>query len=127
MVDDDLRAGQAERVHFSYLTSVAGGLVTAANSLDEHVAHLAAILAGDRSFAAKSDRFAKAFLWPPFPYRSPVKAFQRAVERLAWGKEPRLLRNVILPFLLRPVADYASRHIDSRQDVAKDSTEPETA
>jgi hypothetical protein len=130
VVDDDLRAGQSERVHFSYLTSVAGGLVTPANSLDEHLSHLSAILAGDRSFAAKSDRFAKAFLRPRFPYRSPVKAFQRAVERLAWGNEPRLISNVILPRLLRPVADYAARRIDSKQlapaDVG-DSAEPETA
>jgi hypothetical protein len=130
VVDNDVRAGQAERVHFSYLTSVAGGLVTAANSLDEHLTHLAAILAGDRSFASKSDRFARAFLRPPFPYRSPVKAFQRSVERLAWSKEPGLCRDLILPRLLRPIADYASRRIDNKQDAtseARDSPEPEAA
>lgn len=121
VVDDNLRVGQAERIHFSYLTSVAGGLVTAANSLEEHIGHLTAILAGDRSFSGKSDRFAKAFLRPPFPYRSPVKAFQKAVERLASSKEPRLLRNVLLPRLLRPIANYASRRIDSKQGAASEA------
>lgn len=130
VVDDDLRAGQAERIHFSYLTSVAGGLVTPANGLDEHVGHLKAILAGDRSFSGKSDRFAKAFLRPPFPYRSPVKAFQKAVERLAWSKEPRLFRNVILPRLLRAAADYVSRRVDNKGDAtseARDNAEVEAA
>src|SRR5262249_38286603 len=114
VIDDDLSAGQIERVHFSYLTSVAGGLVTPANNLDDHVAHLIAILAGDRRFSRKSERFCRAFLRPPFPYTSSVKAFQSAVEYLAWHPEPRFLRNNVLPRLLRPLAEHVLRRIDSK-------------
>jgi len=112
VVDDELRVGQAERVHFSYLTSVAGGLVTAANSLEEHIDHLTAILAGDRRFSAKSERFAKAFLRPPWPARSPVKAFQRAVERLARNKQPNPLGAFVVPRMLRPAAGYVARRLN---------------
>jgi hypothetical protein len=35
VLDDAVRAGQAERIHFDHLTSVAGGLVTAARDFDE--------------------------------------------------------------------------------------------
>jgi hypothetical protein len=116
VVDDELRAGQAERIHFNYLTSVAGGLVTAANSLEEHVGHLTAILAGDSRFSGKSERFAKAFLRPPWPDRSPVKAFQKAVERLA--RQPIAIGGVLLPRLLRPAAEQIARRLNSKGEAA---------
>ena len=123
VIDDELRAGQAERIHFNYLTSVAGGLVTAANSLDEHIEHLTAILAGDSRFSGKSERFAKAFLRPPWPDRSPVKAFQKAVERLA--KQPLVIGGIFLPRLLRPVATYVARRLNSTREAAMRPAERE--
>lgn len=111
VLDNELRAGQIERIHFHYLTSVAGGLVTVANSLEEHVGHLTAILAGDRRFSRKSRRFSKAFLRPPWPYRSPVRAFENAVERLGHSRRPMRLGR-LLPRLLRPAAAYLARRAD---------------
>ena len=113
VLDDDLSVGQAERIHFHYLTSVAGGLVTVANNMDEHTEHLSAILSGDSRFSRKSRRFSKAFLRPPWPHRSPVKAFQRAVERLARSRRPiRLGRS--LARLLRPVAARLAHTLNAR-------------
>jgi hypothetical protein len=119
VVEDELRAGQVERVHFSYLTSVAGGLVTAANSLDEHVDHLTAILGGDPRFSGKSERFTKAFMRPPWPYRSPVKAFQKAVERLARSKRRRAIGGFVLPRILRPAAEYLAGRLNTKRGATK--------
>ena len=83
VLDDAVRAGQAERIHFDHLTSVAGGLVTAARDFDEHVSQVSALLKGDDSFVKKSERFSQAFLLPPRPYDLPVLAFRDAVEQLA--------------------------------------------
>jgi hypothetical protein len=127
VVDDDLRAGQAERVHFSYLTSVAGGLVTAANSLDEHVDHLTAILNGDSRFSGKSERFAKAFMRPPWPYRSPVKAFERGVEQLARNPYPKPIGPLFLPILLRPAAKYVARWLAAEGNETLYAAKPEEA
>jgi hypothetical protein len=111
VLDDDLRAGQLERIHFHYLTSVAGGLVTVANTIEEHVGHLSAILDGDRHFAEKSETFARAFLRPPRPFDSPVQAFGRAVERLARDKHPKKLGRLLLQPMLQPVAEYLALRI----------------
>ena len=112
IADNDLRAGQVERIHFHYLTCVGGGLVTVANNFQEHVDHLTALLAGDRHFTRKSKRFSKAFLRPPWPYRSSITAFERAVESLAYSRRPMNLEELFLPnMLLRAAAKYFARQL----------------
>jgi hypothetical protein len=127
VIDDELRAGQVERIHFHYLTSVAGGLVTPANGLDEHLEHLVAIFGGDPRFSGKSKKFAKVFLRPPWPYRSPVKAFQKAVEQLAWSNYPKPIGGLFLPILLRPAVEYLARRLTTERDVALGSAERQDA
>jgi len=112
IMDDCLRAGQVERIHFHYLTSVAGGLVTVANNFEEHIDHLTALLAGARQFTRKSRKFSKGFLRPPWPYRSPVAAFEKAVESLAHSRRTMTLEEFLLPsILLRPAARYFARQL----------------
>jgi hypothetical protein len=105
VLDDTLRAGQVERIHFHYLTSVAGGLLTLANDLDEHVRHLSAILNGKRRYARKSKRFSNAFLRPPWPRRSPIRAFEIAVLKLG------LRKRIKFPSLYRPLAELMARRL----------------
>ena len=118
VLDKDLVVGQTERIHFHYLTSVAGGLVTVAKDFSEHINHLAAILAGDPLFARKSRRFSKAFLRPPFPYRSPIAAFESATLRLG-RRRPRTRLSRFLMLLLRPaiarLADTANKKAKQRR------------
>jgi hypothetical protein len=91
---------------------VGGGLVTVANNFQEHVDHLTALLAGDRHFTRKSKRFSKAFLRPPWPYRSSITAFERAVESLAYSRRPMNLEELFLPnMLLRAAAKYFARQL----------------
>jgi hypothetical protein len=112
IMDNCLRAGQVERIHFHYLTSVAGGLVTVANNFEEHIDHLTALLAGARQFTRKSRKFSKGFLRPPWPYRSPVTAFEKAVESLAHSRRTMTLEEFLLPsILLRPAARYFARQL----------------
>jgi hypothetical protein len=109
VLDDQLRGGQEDRFHFHHLTSVGGGLVTVASTLDQHVDHLTAILNGDCRFAEKSRHFADVFLKPPPPYDSAVSAFARAVERLArQRRRPRRSRMLSTAFL-QPAIRYLAR------------------
>ena len=110
VLDEALSVGQTQRLHFRYLTD---GLVTASNSLEEHVNQLTKILHGDTSFGSKSEKFANTFLRPPWPFRSPVKAFQRAVEQFAWSPYPRPLGAKVLPILLRPVAAWLAHKLEA--------------
>jgi hypothetical protein len=110
VVDENLSVGQTQRVHFQYLTD---GLVTAAFSLEDHVADLTNILHGDTSFARKSKTFVRSFLAPPWPFSSPVKAFQIAVEQFARSPYPRPFNANLLPILLRPIANWLAGRIMS--------------
>jgi hypothetical protein len=78
-------AGQQGTVHFDYLTSVGGGLVHLAETLDEHVALLASDLARPREAPdARSQAFVAAFVDPPGGGgASASETLADAVERLA--------------------------------------------
>jgi hypothetical protein len=108
IIDENLSVGQTQRVHFRYLTQ---GLVTAAPNLEDHVIDLTKILHGDTSFARKSKTFARSFLRPPWPFRSPVKAFHIAVEQFAWNPYPRALAMNLMPILLRPIVSWLAGRV----------------
>jgi hypothetical protein len=120
VVDDELRVGQVQRIHFQYLTSLTDGLVTAASSLDDHVIDLSKILRGDAQFRRKSEKFAKAFLRPPWPFKSPVKVFQRAVEQFAWNPYPKPISVLWLPILFRPAAAWLARRLEVERKMVSD-------
>lgn len=76
-------AGQQGTVHFEYLTSVGGGLVHLAETLDEHVALLAPDLTRPRETPdARSQAFVAAFVDPPAGGDA-SETLADAVERLA--------------------------------------------
>jgi hypothetical protein len=117
VLDENLSGGQVERIHFHYLTTTAGGLVTIANGLDEHVRQLETLLDGDRRFIRKSKRFANAFLSPPLPYFSPVTAFAKGVEHLALSPRPISLARYLVSRFSRPVAAHLTRRMQERTPV----------
>jgi hypothetical protein len=81
-------AGQQGTVHFDYLTSVGGGLLHMADTLDEHVARLAPHLKrplGEQD--ARSAAFVAAFVDPPTPGASASDGLADAVERLAQSRK----------------------------------------
>ena len=74
---------QAGTLHFSYLHEIAGGLLTTASTLDEHVEQLAQALADPEPAARRADAFTSVFVRP---YGLDVPAaprFADEVERLA--------------------------------------------
>jgi hypothetical protein len=115
VLDDSLRGGQEERLHFHYLTSVGGGLVTVATTMEQHTGHLGAILNGDHRFADKSGRFSRAFLEPPPPYDSPVAAFADAVVRLARNDVRNRPRSSGGRRVIRTVARFIARRLSAAQ------------
>jgi hypothetical protein len=124
VIDENLSVGQTQRVHFRYLTD---GLVTAAVSLENHVSDLTKILHGDTGFARKSKTFTRSFLRPPWPFRSPVKAFHIAVEQFAWSPYPRPLTVNWLPIFLRPMVSWLARKLVSERAQARSPSCAEAA
>ena len=62
---DDLRYEHEDSVHFQYLLNVAGGLLTMAGSLEEHVSQLAQMLERPpASVMERQRRFVEAFVRP---------------------------------------------------------------
>jgi hypothetical protein len=77
----EFAGGQVGTPHFAYLLADNGGIVTAANSLDEHVAQLARALAGDADAAARSRRFVESFVRPRGMDRPVAPLMVDAIER----------------------------------------------
>jgi hypothetical protein len=64
IVVPEFAGGQQQTIHFHYLTSVAGGLLTLAHSLDEHLHQLANSLSDNANLSEKSLQFTEAFIRP---------------------------------------------------------------
>lgn len=73
---------QAGTLHFQYLVNPGAGLVQAADTLDDHVDHLAATFAGRRDAVEANRRFVGSFIRPLGIDVPAVPIFVRAIDRL---------------------------------------------
>jgi hypothetical protein len=73
---------QAETVHFEYLTPAAGGSTVVADSFEEHVSQLAAILRDPSRLDESRAAFVRAFIRPVELRGLPLDCFADAVEEL---------------------------------------------
>ncbi|MBI4886453.1 MAG: hypothetical protein HY824_05135 [Acidobacteria bacterium] len=73
---------QEGTIHFHYLLTVAGGLLHASRTLEEHAAQLAAALRGEIPDPERSRRFVEAFVRPQGLTRPSTPLFVDAVEAL---------------------------------------------
>jgi hypothetical protein len=81
--DPAFRETQEGTRHFGYLLPAAGGALQAADSLAEHVAQLADVLADPEHLREQIDRFVESFLRPRGLETSADEAFVSEIERLA--------------------------------------------
>ena len=79
----EFHENQEGTIHFHYLLTVAGGLLNASRSLDEHVGQLAAQLEGRGADPDRSRRFSEAFVRPQGLSQPSTPVFVAAVESLA--------------------------------------------
>jgi hypothetical protein len=87
IVPEISRSNQEGTLHFHYLMNVNGGLLRASRSLDEHVAALAASLAGEGPGDPRAAQFVEGFVRP---FGGDVPATPRFVEAVeAVGRLPR--------------------------------------
>jgi hypothetical protein len=70
-------------LHFRYLQEVAGGVLTTARDLDEHVEQLAGVLADPEPAARQADAFTRVFVRPYGLDVAATPRFADEVERLA--------------------------------------------
>jgi len=92
---------QEGTIHFRYLLTVNGGLLTAAPSLEEHVRLLADSLAGEGGGDVKASRFAAGFIRPFGLAESATPRFADALERIAAAPAPRRRGGGIAAFVYR--------------------------
>ncbi len=84
ILDEDIsRQNQEGTIHFHYLTTVGGGLLRVARSLDDHLQQLAGTLVGDGGSDAMAARFVEGFVRPFGLDVAATPKFVEAVERVA--------------------------------------------
>jgi hypothetical protein len=79
----ELYENQEGTIHFHYLLEVAGGLLHASRSLEEHAVQLDALLTGRVDGLERSRRFVEAFVRPHGVRQASTPQFVGAVEELA--------------------------------------------
>ena len=79
----EFRENQEGTIHFHYLLNVAGGLLNASRSLDEHAAQLQELLAGREPDPGRARRFIEAFVRPQGMAKPSTPLFVEAIEHLA--------------------------------------------
>jgi hypothetical protein len=94
---------QAGTLHFQYLVND-GGAVRSADSLDEHVAQLNAILSGSPDAGKDARDFVRAFVRPHGLDVPSSPVFARTIGELARRPHPEPPRADIVAILLRPFA-----------------------
>ncbi len=100
--DADFAATQEGTLHFHHLTSVNGGLLHMAASLDEHFSQVAAALAAPDAMTAKSRRFVEAFVRPLGLKSTGADRFVAAIEAMEGmtpARERRLGASALRPLL----------------------------
>jgi hypothetical protein len=102
---EEFAATQEGTLHFQYLKNVAGGLLHLAADLDEHIAQLSRLLAGDGAERRRAHRFIQAFIRPAGFDVAATPRVVAEIERLAApsgrsaaaGFAPQLLRAALVP------------------------------
>ena len=79
----EFRENQEGTIHFHYLLNVAGGLLNASRSLDEHATQLQELLAGRAPDPGRARRFIEAFVRPQGMAKPSTPLFVEAIEHLA--------------------------------------------
>ena len=98
----EFHENQEGTIHFHYLLNVAGGLLNASRSLDEHTLQLAAQLDGRGADPDRSRRFVEAFVRPQGLSRASTLIFVDAVEALDAARLP--ARQVAAVVAIAPLA-----------------------
>jgi hypothetical protein len=101
ITDPEFAATQEGTLHFHHLTSVNGGLLHTATTLDEHANQLATSLADPSGTAEKSRRFVEAFIRGAGSDATGTDRFFAGLEDMA-GSEPSPVPTVG-PILMRPL------------------------
>ena len=94
---------QEGTLHFRYLVRD-GGIVRAADSLDEHPAQLADVLSGPFTASQENREFVRSFIRPHGLDVSVAPVFARTIEDLAKRGQPAARRTGVMVVALRPVA-----------------------
>lgn len=95
---------QAGTLHFQHLVNPDAGFVQTADTLEEHVAQLAAVLHGRVSVAEANARFVRSFIRPLGVDVPAVPAFTRAIDALTRLPRPAPHRDPRWSVAARPLA-----------------------
>lgn len=110
----EYRENQEGTLHFRYLLDGEEGLLTAARSMDEHLAHLAGLLNGDLQWRSRTRRFVGRFVRPHGLQVESTSVFVEAIERQGREASPglpaRRLDRLPVRALLYPVAAVLDRY-----------------
>jgi hypothetical protein len=86
---DEVRQEHEGSLHFQLLLNFAGGLMTAAATLEEHAAQLTTLIEGAPSeLLERQRRFVKAFVRPHGLMRPATDIVGRSSKRSQWGRRP---------------------------------------
>ena len=89
VLPEEFRSNQEGTLHFRYLTSTNGGLLTIARTLDEHATQLRAMLAGPPlDVLARQERFVKEFVRPHGLAVSATAIMAQGIETIAPVESP---------------------------------------
>ncbi len=89
ILDDEISPQNQEgTIHFHYLTTVGGGLLRVAKSLDDHLEQLAGTLMGDGGGDAKAAQFVEGFIRPFGREVAATPKFVDVVERVGGMAPP---------------------------------------
>ena len=117
ITDPEFAATQGGTLHFHHLTSVDGGLLYAAATLDEHQEQVAWSLADQSGTAEKSRRFVEAFIRPTGTTSTGTERFIAALEAMQ-GAEPEQAP-VTGAMLMRPPLALWARLTEARGSASR--------
>lgn len=100
IVTDEFAAGQGGTLHYRYLLTENGGIVSPSDSFDAHCRQLAAGLAGDPHLAERGRRFVEAFVRPRGFDRPATPIMVDEIEGLA-GQRKRRVRTPLWHYPVR--------------------------
>lgn len=116
ITDPEFAATQEGTLHFHHLTSVNGGLLHTAATLDQHADQLAASLADPSGTIEKSRRFVEAFIRGGGPQASGTDRFVAAIENLSDVQPANV--PVAGPALVRPLLTLWAAWSEARMQAA---------
>jgi hypothetical protein len=122
LIMPEFESAQDGSIHFSYLQSVAGGILHASDSFAVHARELAAVLRGERRQSARREAFLRAFVRPYGLDRPAAPVLARVFEDQAVRSSPRRgpgFRTRAVRGLLTPPVRIAARSLAGTRWPAK--------